>query len=144
MQFPKMEICKRYDLNCVKVLEKEYENLNEYQLVLMLKITDPFSNAVSHMSKKVIASIFGRIKVSSLIYQDQMKIALFYLPIILQQNTSFPLNIVTFAFDMIHSGLANQTLPNKEWIKIENKSPFRRSNNIALFLRPEYNPTFDT
>ena len=61
MQFPKMEICKRYDLNCVKVLEKEYENLNEYQLVLMLKITDPFSNAVSHMSKKVIASIFGRI-----------------------------------------------------------------------------------
>ncbi|NMM62216.1 hypothetical protein HBE96_05855 [Clostridium sp. P21] len=117
------EVCKNHEQYCMKIIETKYKELDNYQLILMLEIINLFSNIVLKMNEKLLVSIFDKININELTYEDKMKVALFYFPIILQSSTIFPLHNVNFVFKMIYSSVAKQTFPNSEWDKIEKLLP---------------------
>jgi hypothetical protein len=116
-------ICKNYEKYCVKMIEVKYSELNSKQLILMLEITNPYSSSVVNMDSKLLIRIFDKINISGQLAEDKMKVAMFYLSVILQSNSMFPLEIVNFAFETIHSSVANQALSNIEWYKLERLLP---------------------
>jgi len=117
------EICKCHAEYCVRMIETKYNELDSNQLILMLEITNPYSNSVLKMNNNLLIQIYDKVNIYELSDENKMKVALFYLPIILQSNNRFPLHIVDFCFEIIHSSLASQTFPSKEWDRIEKLLP---------------------
>ncbi|WP_156146537.1 hypothetical protein [Desulfosporosinus sp. I2] len=117
------EVCKEHDKYCVQTIETKYNELDYRQLIMMLEITDPYSYSVAKMNDKLWIQIFDKINISIVSDEDKMTIALFYFPVILQSKSTFPLYIVGFAFEIIHSSVARQSLPSEHWRKIEKLLP---------------------
>jgi hypothetical protein len=117
------EVCKNHEQYCVKIIETKYKEMDNHQLIVMLEITNPFSNFVLKMNPNLLISIFDKININGLSSEDKMKVALFYFPIILQVNNIFPFHIVNFAFEIIQSSGAKQIFPNSEWDRIEKILP---------------------
>ena len=109
------EVCKKHEEHCVQRIERKYNELDSRQLILMIEITNAYSSSVIKMNYKLWIQIFEKINISGLSNEEKMTVALFYLPVILQSKSTFPLHIVDFAFETIHSSVAKQTLPNREW-----------------------------
>ncbi|WP_312561938.1 hypothetical protein [Anaerospora sp.] len=117
------EICKNHANDCVNMLEKTYKEMNNQQLLLMFEIIDPYSNSATRIDQDLLISIFDKIEINNLSIEDQMKVALFYFPIILLSSNIFPLYVVKFAFTIIHSSVAKQEFSNYEWAKFERLLP---------------------
>lgn len=116
-------VCKKHDKYCVKMIETKSSELDSRQLILLLEVTNPYSYSIVKIDSRLLVYIFNKLNTSELSGEDKMKVAMFYLPVILQSNSMFPLYIVNFAFETIHSSVANQTFSNVEWYKLERLLP---------------------
>lgn len=117
------EVCKKHPKQSSHLLETRYNELNMHQLILMFEITNPYSNCILMINQKKLIQIFDKIRIYELTEDDKLKVALFYLPIILRLDIQFPTNIVKFAFETVHSCLAKQALSYTEWQKLDKLLP---------------------
>jgi hypothetical protein len=71
----------------------------------------------------MISILLRLIKLYSSVVNSHLFLALFYLPIILQSNQIFPIQMVAFVFEVIHTSAKQQKLSDNEWNNMEHILP---------------------
>jgi hypothetical protein len=116
------DICKAHTNFCIRRLSTQINLLDSKKIVLLIELINPYSKDALSMSSEFWINIFNKIN-STWLEREKMTIALFFLPIILQSYQIFPIQLVAFVFDVIHTSAKEQKLPDKEWYRMESILP---------------------
>lgn len=109
-------LCKAHSKVAAFMLKNQYSNLSSRQIEVLLNIIDPYDNKIH---AKTLIEIFEILNMTDMSNKQKDCLADFYLPIILQNNTSFPNDIVAFTVSNVHARLANLTYPEDKWRRLQ-------------------------
>ena len=113
-----VKICKYNPKRCIEwISSKEYIDAN--LLALIISALDPFSEDIHKHGIEPWVLIFKQLEWSSLKPHSKLKLAHFFLPLILKNNTTVDNQFVEFSSYQVHNELAKERFDYGYWIKLK-------------------------
>ncbi len=114
------ELCRCHSSIATTLLMSNYMNFSEQQLLILLKIVDPYSSEISF---EILVCIFKLLKIKTLSEEQKNEVADWYLPFIIYNKKTLPEDIVAFAVLNVHERLAKLIYPERKWKKLQQILP---------------------
>ena len=114
------ELCRLHSNIAIQQLVNSYKNFSSQQLLVFLKIINPYYDNVSF---ETLINVFPLLKIKTLNEHQINEVADWYLPFIIRNNFSFSEEIVVFSVLNVHERLANLSYPEEKWRSLQKLLP---------------------
>jgi len=112
-------ICRKHQDVCIKKLQKSHDFKDNKNIIDVIDIISPEFQDIKIIDCDIWITYYNQLRKSILFDDNKLKVSWFYFILILIYDEKFPIDIVSYVFNIVHDSLANKKVPSKEWYQIE-------------------------